>query len=113
MSRLICRKSLQNQYLSVQGARRCTLKIPLNPRRLVPYDQIAHVTHAAVSLHFFLGDPRCGVDAGKPQKQAGGEYNLSYSVGGKSVSATIKPSGGDLFDKSIFRRVKAPQNMLK
>ena len=53
------------------------------------------------------------VDAGKPQKQAGGEYNLSYSVGGKSVSATIKPSGGDLFDKSIFRRVKAPQNMLK
>ena len=53
------------------------------------------------------------VRAGKPQKQAGGEYNLSYSVGGKSVSATIKPSGGDLFDKSIFRRVKAPQNMLK
>jgi len=53
------------------------------------------------------------VDAGKPQKQAGGEYNLSYSVGGKSISATIKPSGGDLFDKSIFRKVRAPQNMLK
>ncbi len=53
------------------------------------------------------------VDAGRPQKQAGGEYNLSYSVGGRSVSATIKPSGGDLFDKSIFKRVRAPQNMLK
>ncbi|MBK9765618.1 MAG: hypothetical protein IPP63_00600 [Chloracidobacterium sp.] len=53
------------------------------------------------------------VDAGKPQKQAGGEYTLSYSVGGKSVSATVRPSGGDLFDKSIFRQVKAPQNMLK
>jgi len=53
------------------------------------------------------------VDAGKPQKQPGGEYSLSYSVGGKSVAATIKPSGGDLFDKSIFRQVKAPQALMK
>lgn len=53
------------------------------------------------------------VDAGKASKQAGGEYSLSYSVGGKAISATIKPSGGDLFDKNIFRQVKAPKNFLK
>jgi type VI secretion system protein ImpL len=52
------------------------------------------------------------VDAGKPQKQSGGEYAMSYSVGGKSISATIKPNGGDLFDKNIFRQLKAPQNLL-
>ncbi len=53
------------------------------------------------------------VDAGKPQKQPGGEYNLSYSLGGKSVSATIKPSGGDLFDKTIFRQLKAPDAFIR
>jgi len=53
------------------------------------------------------------VDDGKPQKQAGGEYLLSYSVGGRSVSATIKPTGGDLFDKNVFRSLKAPQNFIK
>jgi type VI protein secretion system component VasK len=53
------------------------------------------------------------VEAGKPQKQAGGEYLLSYSLGGKAVSATIKPSGGDLFDKTIFKQFKAPQTFLK
>ncbi len=53
------------------------------------------------------------VDAGKPQKQAGGEYLLSYSVGGKGVSAVIKPSGGDLFDKNTFRQVRAPDTFLK
>jgi type VI secretion system protein ImpL len=53
------------------------------------------------------------VDAGRPQKQAGGEYLLTYSLGGKSVTATVKPSGGDLFDKNIFRQLKAPQNLLK
>jgi type VI protein secretion system component VasK len=53
------------------------------------------------------------VEAGRPQKQAGGEYLLSYSVGGKSVTATIKPSGSDPFDRSLFRNVKAPQAFLK
>jgi type VI protein secretion system component VasK len=52
-------------------------------------------------------------DASKPQKQPGGEYLLSFSVGGKAVSATIKSSGDDLFDKSIFRQVRVPQNFLK
>lgn len=52
------------------------------------------------------------VDAGKASKQPGGEYSLGYSVGGKAISATIKPSGGDLFDKNIFRNVKAPQTLL-
>ena len=53
------------------------------------------------------------VDAGKPQKQPGGEYLLTYSVGGRPLAATIRPSGGDLFDKNIFRSLKAPQNILK
>jgi len=53
------------------------------------------------------------VDDGHPQKQAGGEYLLTYNIGGKSVSATIKPSGGDLFDKNVFKSLKAPQNFLK
>ena len=53
------------------------------------------------------------MDAGGAQKQAGGEYLLKYSLNGKSIMATIKPSGGDLFDKNIFRQVKAPQNFLK
>ena len=53
------------------------------------------------------------VDAGKASKQPGGEYALNYSVGGKTISATIKPGGGDLFDKNIFKQVKAPQNLLK
>ncbi len=53
------------------------------------------------------------VDSSNPTKQPGGEYLLTFSVGGKSASATIKPSGGDLFDRAIFRKAKAPQNFLK
>jgi len=53
------------------------------------------------------------VDASQPQKQPGGEYLLTFAVAGKKVNATIKPSGGDLFDKSTFRTVKAPQALLK
>jgi type VI secretion system protein ImpL len=53
------------------------------------------------------------VDAGGPEKQPGGEYLLKYTVGGKSVTATIKASGGDLFNKNMFRQAKAPQNFLK
>lgn len=53
------------------------------------------------------------VDAGNPQKQPGGEYSLTYNVGGKPISATIKPNGGDPFDKSLFRNVKAPETVIK
>ena len=53
------------------------------------------------------------VDAGNPQKQPSGEYVLTYKLGGKTVTATVKPSGGDLFDRNIFRSIKAPQNLLK
>nr|HQU91130.1 ImcF-related family protein [Pyrinomonadaceae bacterium] len=52
------------------------------------------------------------VEAGNPQKQDGG-YSLTYSVSGKSLSATIKPSGGDPFDKALFRNLKAPQTIVK
>jgi type VI secretion system protein ImpL len=53
------------------------------------------------------------IDAGRPQKQSGGEYLLTYSLGGRCVAATIKPRGGDLFDKNIFRQAKDPQSFLK
>jgi type VI protein secretion system component VasK len=53
------------------------------------------------------------VDDGKPQKQPGGEYLLTYTIGGQAVTATIKPSGGDLFDKNVFRSLKAPQSFIK
>ena len=52
------------------------------------------------------------VEDGHPVKQ-GDVYQLSYNVGGKSISATIKPTGGDLFDKNAFKSVKAPQTVLK
>jgi len=53
------------------------------------------------------------IDKGAPQKQPDGKYLLSYDIGGKKVTAVVKPSGGDLFDKTIFRSLKAPQNILK
>ena len=53
------------------------------------------------------------VDAGSPQKQSSGEYLLTYKLGGKTVNAVVKPSGGDLFDKNVFRNLKAPANFLK
>jgi type VI secretion system protein ImpL len=52
-------------------------------------------------------------DAGQPQKQSSGEYSLTYKLGGKTVSATVKPSGGDLFDKTMFRNVHAPDKLLR
>jgi type VI secretion system protein ImpL len=53
------------------------------------------------------------VDAGNAQKQAGGEYSLTFTVGGKPLGATIRPSGGDPFDKSLFTNLKAPQTIVK
>ena len=50
-------------------------------------------------------------DAGSPNKQAGGEYILTYKIGEKTIKASVKPTGGDLFDRSTFRSVKAPQNL--
>jgi type VI protein secretion system component VasK len=52
-------------------------------------------------------------DAGKPEKQDSGEYNLTYSFGGKSVTAKVKPTGGDLFDRKIFTAMRAPENIFK
>ncbi|MEP7075304.1 MAG: type VI secretion system membrane subunit TssM [Acidobacteriota bacterium] len=53
------------------------------------------------------------VEKGNAVKQPSGEYLLTYSGGGKTVTATIKPNGGDLFDKNIFKQLKAPQTFLK
>lgn len=52
-------------------------------------------------------------DKGNPQKQPTGEYKLSYSFGGKTVSATVSSSGGDVFDRSIFSAVRAPETIFK
>lgn len=53
------------------------------------------------------------VEASRPQKQDGGEYLLTFSVGGRSVNASVKSSGGDIFDRNLFRRVRAPKAFLK
>ncbi|HEY2865890.1 MAG TPA: hypothetical protein VGJ02_02245, partial [Pyrinomonadaceae bacterium] len=53
------------------------------------------------------------VDDGHPVKGSGGEYTLGYNVGGKSITATIKPTGGDPFDKNAFKSIKAPPTVLK
>ena len=50
---------------------------------------------------------------GVGKKQPTGEYVLTYKVGGKTVTATIKPTGGDLFDRNIFTSARAPQTILK
>ena len=50
---------------------------------------------------------------GNPQKSATGEYTLTYKLGGKNVTAAVKPSGGDLFDKELFRSARVPENFLK
>ncbi|NNE66499.1 MAG: type VI secretion system membrane subunit TssM, partial [Pyrinomonadaceae bacterium] len=50
-------------------------------------------------------------ESGSPKKQSSGEYLLTYNMGGKQIQATIKPTGGDLFDLSIFRNLKAPDRM--
>lgn len=52
-------------------------------------------------------------EAGKPEKQSSGEYKLTYTLGGKTVNATVKPTGGNLFDRNMFKSVRAPQNLLK
>ena len=51
--------------------------------------------------------------AGSPQKSPTGGYSMTYKLGGKSVAATITPSGGDLFDKDLFRTMRAPDKFLK
>lgn len=51
--------------------------------------------------------------AGNPQKSPTGEYALTYKLGGKTVSAAITPSGGDLFDKDLFRTLRAPEKFLR
>lgn len=50
---------------------------------------------------------------GTSKKQPGGEYLLTYKLGNKTVNATVKPTGGNLFDRSVFTAVKAPPTFLK
>jgi type VI secretion system protein ImpL len=53
------------------------------------------------------------VEASKPQKQSGGVYGLTITAGKTSVSATIKSSGEDLFDRAFFKQIRVPQTFLK
>jgi type VI protein secretion system component VasK len=52
-------------------------------------------------------------DDGSPKEEATGEYTLTYTLGGKTVTAVVKPSGGDLFDKELFKSTRAPEKLLK
>ena len=52
-------------------------------------------------------------DDGAPKRAATGEYVLTYALGGKTVTATVKPSGGDLFDEELFKLTRAPEKLLK
>jgi len=52
-------------------------------------------------------------EAGSPKKNPSGEYVLTYRLGNKTVSASIRPTGGDLFNRNIFKSIRAPQNILK
>jgi hypothetical protein len=39
---------------------------------------------------------------------------LTYKTGGKTVTVVITTSGGDLFDKNIFKALRdVPQSLLK
>jgi type VI secretion system protein ImpL len=49
---------------------------------------------------------------GASKKQPTGEYLLTYKLGAKSVTISLKPSGSDLFNRSLFT-ARAPQNILK
>ncbi len=52
-------------------------------------------------------------NAASSTKEPGGEYTLNFKIGGKTATAVIKPGGGDIFDKTLFGSVRAPQNLLK
>jgi type VI secretion system protein ImpL len=47
-------------------------------------------------------------------QKSGDLYKVTLNFKGKSVTATVKPSGAvDLFDRSLFKVIKAPSQMLK
>ncbi len=47
------------------------------------------------------------------KKEDSGEYILNFKIGSKTATASVKPGGGDLFNKDLFKSVRAPQNLLK
>lgn len=50
---------------------------------------------------------------GSPKPDPTGGYTLTYTLGGKTVTANVKASGGDLFDKDLFKTARAPEKLLK
>lgn len=50
---------------------------------------------------------------GSPKPEATGEYTLTYTLGGKPVTAVVKASGGDLFNSALFKTARAPEKLLQ
>ena len=46
-------------------------------------------------------------------KEPSGEYVLNFKIGGKTATAIIKPGGGDLFNRDLFKSARAPEKLLK
>ena len=53
------------------------------------------------------------LENGGAQKKESGEYVLNLKVGNKIAVVTIRPTGGDIFNREIFRSVRTPQSILK
>lgn len=52
-------------------------------------------------------------DAASSKVKSDAGYDLVYSRGGKSVKIQIRPTGGDPFDRSLFKSVRAPEKILQ
>jgi type VI protein secretion system component VasK len=53
------------------------------------------------------------IENGGALKKESGEYVLNLKVGNKNAIVTIRPTGGDIFNREIFRSVRAPQQILR
>jgi len=52
-------------------------------------------------------------DAASSKTKTEGGYNLTYSRNGKTVNIQIRPTGGDPFDRELFKSVRAPDKILQ
>lgn len=52
-------------------------------------------------------------ESASAKTKEGDTYTLTYKLGEKTVKITIKPQGGDLFERSIFTNVKAPPTIIE
>ena len=52
-------------------------------------------------------------DAASSKTKTEGGYDLTYTRNGKSVNIQIRPTGGDPFDRALFKSVRAPEKILQ